>query len=182
MCPQPRRNQIVVATRIQRCWRSGVVTKALKRWSRRELSAIRIQRTFRGWVGCSYVRLYRTVAGLAALAIQRRYRAFVVCRLVAAYRRVMEIAAGGSRGVRHSSVPNHPSPPSPPAHDHPHRHTNLLLSYEHTNHRREGADRVAALPVASVCCVHEAGLGRSDRHTGRYFKSSDKISMIKLSN
>ena len=64
---------VVIATRIQRCWRSGVVSRALKRWSKREFAALLIQRTFRGWVGKSFVRLYRVVAGLAALAIQRRY-------------------------------------------------------------------------------------------------------------
>ena len=45
--------------------------------------------------------------------------------------------------------------------------TSSYVPSDHTNpDRREGADRVAALPVASVRCVYEAGLGRSDRHTG----------------
>ena len=38
------------ATRLQRCWRLGVVPRMLRKWARQERSALRIQRVCRGWV------------------------------------------------------------------------------------------------------------------------------------
>eukprot|EP01041_Mallomonas_annulata_P006103 gene6103-12356_t len=62
--------------RLQRLWRLRIWTKAIRiRW-RRELAAIHLQRSLRGYFGRCYVRLLRQLRPMAAKKIQHCYRVY----------------------------------------------------------------------------------------------------------